>query len=57
MITNDTIEEDDDFEVATLMLAQSIKTFGARDLWIQLKNCYPKEFNELLFYGLDFCKK
>jgi len=56
LITNDTIE-DDDFEVATLMLAQSIKTFGARDLWIQLKTCYPKEFNEMLYYGLDFCKK
>jgi len=57
-LNNDTLlEEDDDFEVAALMLAQSIKTFGARDLWIQLKTCYPKEFNEMLYYALDQLKK
>lgn len=56
-LSNNTDPDEDDFHSNVAALAWFIKQYGARDLWLQMKVSYPKEFNELLYYGLDMVKK
>lgn len=50
-------DDEDDFNIAILMLSQSIKEFGARSLWSELRRGYPAQYKELLFYALEMLPK
>ena len=50
-------DDEDDFNIAILMLSRMVKDFGARSLWVEFKRSYPEQFNEMLYYALEMLKK